>query len=659
MYRQGNNRGSSYPSHGYGRRGGYRQGNYHATYKRDGHSQDNYQAAGYHRRGGHWRGGYRQGNYRATGHHGNSASVQKALTNIRRHLRKLAWVSKTQPRTKCNKSSGVPESTQIHQAPDVGNNSTTQFQAKKQKKFPKKPNGSKYWSKGVGYGHSQLSDWNVPAHMRYQKEKDRRIESALNGTLSSIREFLQNHGTTGGTRQKVADPIFGLYRILKGSVLVPFLEKYLKDVTFLDINGQKMIYGYILVIIKEIAAQPKLVVLLYALPHQQQSVYEHLEALEGEAKTILECTGKGATGGRQTDSQTTTSSEKRTADTISLSEILVPSENAGETTPSLRCLDDQTAGEILARAFLEVLETLTRADSIHGKKRVATPKVKVDQTYKAMVECTSDQESLEVRYKKELQDLQFQSCEIPMSGPQAHRYASSDGNGRLDSRLMFRLAQEYASLSSSLPLHLSSAIFVRTDDSKMNLMQALIVGPEDTPYSGGCYLFDIFFPHNYPSVPPQVHLQTTGGGAVRFNPNLYNCGKVCLSLLGTWSGQGGETWTELSTVLQLLVSIQSLILVSEPYFNEPGYESQIGTDHGQQNSQSYNQGVRVNNIKYAILSQLRNPSPAFEGVIKTHFRLKREKILQEAETWLQSTPNDGQLREQIDNLREELKKLPV
>ena len=36
---------------------------------------------------------------------------------------------------------------------------------------------------------------------------------------------------------------------------------------------------------------------------------------------------------------------------------------------------------------------------------------------------------------------------------------------------------------------------------------------------------------------------------VRFNPNLYNCGKVCLSLLGTWSGPGwvpGE-----STILQV------------------------------------------------------------------------------------------------------------
>lgn len=53
---------------------------------------------------------------------------------------------------------------------------------------------------------------------------------------------------------------------------------------------------------------------------------------------------------------------------------------------------------------------------------------------------------------------------------------------------------------------------------------------------------------------------------------------VCLSLLGTWSGAEGETWNkDTATLLQVLVSIQSLILVPHPFFNEPGYESQIGT----------------------------------------------------------------------------------
>lgn len=66
---------------------------------------------------------------------------------------------------------------------------------------------------------------------------------------------------------------------------------------------------------------------------------------------------------------------------------------------------------------------------------------------------------------------------------------------------------------------------------------------------------------------------------------------MCLSLLGTWSGAQGESWNEkTSTILQVLVSIQSLILVAEPYFNEPGYESSMGTDHGREQSDKYNKG---------------------------------------------------------------------
>jgi ubiquitin-conjugating enzyme E2 O len=50
---------------------------------------------------------------------------------------------------------------------------------------------------------------------------------------------------------------------------------------------------------------------------------------------------------------------------------------------------------------------------------------------------------------------------------------------------------------------------------------------------------------------------------------------VCLSLLGTWRGETTENWTSKSTLLQVLVSVQSLILVNDPYFNEPGYEQQM------------------------------------------------------------------------------------
>jgi len=43
----------------------------------------------------------------------------------------------------------------------------------------------------------------------------------------------------------------------------------------------------------------------------------------------------------------------------------------------------------------------------------------------------------------------------------------------------------------------------------------MIVGPENTPYENGIYVFDILLPPNYPDAPPKVQFLTTGGGKVR------------------------------------------------------------------------------------------------------------------------------------------------
>ena len=48
--------------------------------------------------------------------------------------------------------------------------------------------------------------------------------------------------------------------------------------------------------------------------------------------------------------------------------------------------------------------------------------------------------------------------------------------------------------------------------------------------------------------------------------NLYEEGKVCLSILGTWQGDREESWSaSRSSLLQALVSIQGLVLVKEPW----------------------------------------------------------------------------------------------
>jgi len=170
--------------------------------------------------------------------------------------------------------------------------------------------------------------------------------------------------------------------------------------------------------------------------------------------------------------------------------------------------------------------------------------------------------------------------------------------------------------------------------------------------------------NQYPVVPPLVNLQTTGGGSVRFNPNLYNCGKVCLSLLGTWEGGVNEKWNEkTSTLLQVFDSIQSLIFVEEPYFNEPGYESQMGTPQGVLKNTEYNEVIRFATMRWAMLESLKSPPTGFETVIKLHFKLKSNEIVKQLESWLKdaaSSKTSGYLskfRKVFNEFKEELQKL--
>jgi ubiquitin-protein ligase len=72
-------------------------------------------------------------------------------------------------------------------------------------------------------------------------------------------------------------------------------------------------------------------------------------------------------------------------------------------------------------------------------------------------------------------------------------------------------------------------IYYIHDDEDMLKGYALIIGPSDTPYFGGNYFFEFNYPADYPHSPPKLKYCTNGNN-VRFNPNLYVCGKVCVSL---------------------------------------------------------------------------------------------------------------------------------
>lgn len=130
---------------------------------------------------------------------------------------------------------------------------------------------------------------------------------------------------------------------------------------------------------------------------------------------------------------------------------------------------------------------------------------------------------------------------------------------------------------------------------------AMVGGCEGTPYAGGSYCFEVWFPDNYPFEPPKMQF-LTNDGRTRFNPNLYKNGKVCLSLLGTWAG---EPWSAVQSLSSVLQSIQTVVLCEEPLINEPVYSKM----KLREDSAIYNRLITHSNIETAILGQLADPPP--------------------------------------------------
>ena len=109
---------------------------------------------------------------------------------------------------------------------------------------------------------------------------------------------------------------------------------------------------------------------------------------------------------------------------------------------------------------------------------------------------------------------------------------------------------------------------------------------------------------------------------------------MCLSLLGTWQGAENEKWNEqTSTLLQVFVSIQALIFVEQPYFNEPSYEQNINNPIGWAESKLYNDNIKPATIQFAMTDMILKPPKGFEEVVKTHFTLKKQEILKQVAKW--------------------------
>ncbi|KJR89935.1 ubiquitin-conjugating enzyme E2 G2 [Sporothrix schenckii 1099-18] len=185
-----------------------------------------------------------------------------------------------------------------------------------------------------------------------------------------------------------------------------------------------------------------------------------------------------------------------------------------------------------------------------------------------------------------------------------------------------RLLQEYRSLTNGPPEGITAGP-VSEDD--MLLWEAVIQGPEGTPFEGGVYPAELKFPKDYPLVPPTMrfvgcevwhpngttplpplhnYLQLPprewflSADAHLFSPfpPVYPSGLVCISILHPPGDdpnhyeQASERWSPVQSVEKILISVMSMLA-------EPNDESPANVEAAKmwrERREEYNAKVRAN-----------------------------------------------------------------
>ena len=195
-----------------------------------------------------------------------------------------------------------------------------------------------------------------------------------------------------------------------------------------------------------------------------------------------------------------------------------------------------------------------------------------------------------------------------------------------------RLAKDIVDIIKS-PLT-DNGIYYKHNDDNMLVGYALVMGPEDTIYNYGYYFFKFNFTKEYPFKPPVLEYLTNGNN-IRFHPNLYRNGKVCLSLLNTWNG---EQWTSCQTIRTILLTLVTLFH-NKPLLNEPGITEKYKYFN------KYNEIIEFSNYNTAVNSILNkkilpNMNDKFKDIILENYKKNKDNILKKIEKKIKEKKNN-------------------
>jgi ubiquitin-conjugating enzyme E2 D/E len=115
-----------------------------------------------------------------------------------------------------------------------------------------------------------------------------------------------------------------------------------------------------------------------------------------------------------------------------------------------------------------------------------------------------------------------------------------------------RLQREYTEIQNDPPANCSAG---PVDEHDFFNWEAVIFGPEASPFTGGVFHLNIRFPTDYPFKPPIITFKTR-----IYHPNINSAGGICLDILK-------NQWSPALTISKVLLSILSLLTDANP--NDP------------------------------------------------------------------------------------------
>ena len=198
-----------------------------------------------------------------------------------------------------------------------------------------------------------------------------------------------------------------------------------------------------------------------------------------------------------------------------------------------------------------------------------------------------------------------------------------------------RLLKDVKSLMKE-PL-INENIFYKHDEANMLKGYALIIGPKDTLYENGFYFFDFYFPNDYPYSPPKL-VYKTNTEYIRFHPNFYKNGKVCISLLNTWPG---DPWTSCQTIRSILITL-SMLFDNKPLLHEPS----VTENHYDFNP--YNEIIQYKNLEFCYFklgyelsksNKIINSMVHFEDTITKYFNENNDYMKKKVNSLQNKYPN--------------------